>query len=236
LKKVLDDFGPKVAGFLVEPIQGEAGVVVPDEGYLKTCYNLCKQHNVLFIDDEIQTGIGRTGKMLATDWEGFKPDVLVLGKALSGGIMPVSAVLANDAVMSVFTPGTHGSTYGGNPLGCAVSMTALEIIKEEKLVENALRLGEIFRNEMQSLVTKNGLVKKVRGKGLLNALVIDHKHEKMKGKTAYAICQMLKDRGLLAKQTHDYIIRFAPPLVITEQQLRECMDIIKTTITDFEKQ
>lgn len=235
LRKILDDFGPKVAAFLAEPIQGEAGVVVPEDGYLRECFDLCKQHNVLFISDEIQTGLGRTGKMLCSEWEGVRPDVVLLGKALSGGVYPISAVLADESVMSVFTPGTHGSTYGGNPLACAVSFAALEALMEEKMTENAQRLGVIFREEMNKLVTGKGIVQQVRGKGLLNAIVINDKHDKMKGRSTYEICQDMKSRGLLAKQTHDNIIRFTPPLVMTEEQLRECTGIISDSIKAFEE-
>ncbi|MEO1435228.1 MAG: ornithine--oxo-acid transaminase [Bacteroidota bacterium] len=229
LEAALED--PNVAGFMVEPIQGEAGVVVPDEGYLKTAYELCKRKNVLFIADEVQTGIARTGKMLACDHEGFQPDILILGKALSGGVLPVSAVLANDEVMLSIKPGEHGSTYGGNPLACAVAMEALRVVKEEKLEENAERLGNIFRSRMQQLVEKSERVTLVRGKGLLNAIVIDEDEE---SETAWNICMKLRDNGLLAKPTHGNIIRFAPPLVITEAQLNTCCDIIEKTILEFE--
>ncbi|KAL9652481.1 hypothetical protein ABK040_000053 [Willaertia magna] len=236
LKELLEKFGPNVAGFLIEPIQGEAGVRVPDEGYIQECYKLCKQHNVLFICDEIQTGLGRTGKLLCYEYsldktKGEKPDILVLGKALSGGVFPVSCILADNAVMDVFTPGTHGSTYGGNPLGCATSIAALDVLQEEKLTENAYRLGEIFRAECQELV--GGIVEKVRGRGLLNAFVMNH--NKMHGKNSYDLCCRLKECGLLAKQTHDNIIRFAPPLVMTEEQLRECIGIIKKVVREFEQ-
>ncbi|MEL6340228.1 MAG: ornithine--oxo-acid transaminase [Myxococcota bacterium] len=218
LERALEN--PNVAGFMVEPIQGEAGVVVPDEGYLKKAHELCRAKNVLLICDEVQTGLGRTGKMLASDHEGVKPDVLILGKALSGGFLPVSAVLTDDAVMEVIRPGEHGSTYGGNPLACAVAMTALEVLRDEKLTENAAAMGEIFRAELRKL--DYGWVQTVRGKGLLNAVVIDPEHKK----TAWEICLALKDAGLLAKPTHDHIIRFAPPLVIDEEQLRAGLDII----------
>lgn len=223
---------PNVAGFMIEPIQGEAGVVVPDEGYLRRAYDLCQKNNVLFIADEIQTGIGRTGKLLACDYEGFKPDILILGKALSGGVLPVSAVLARDEIMLTIKPGEHGSTYGGNPLACAVATTALEVIIEEGLIENAFRLGEIFRSRMQELVEKSGLVNLVRGKGLLNAIVINDGED---NSTAWNICLKLKDNGLLAKPTHGNIIRFAPPLVINEPQLAECCDIIEKTILQFDQ-
>lgn len=220
-----------VAGFMVEPIQGEAGVVVPDEGYLKKAYDLCRKNNVLLIADEVQTGIARTGKLLACDYEGFKPDILILGKALSGGVLPVSAVLARDEIMLTIKPGEHGSTYGGNPLACAVAQAALEVITDEHLVENAFKLGEVFRKRMNQLVDKSGLVKLVRGKGLLNAIVINDKED---SDTAWRICLKLKENGLLAKPTHGNIIRFAPPLVITEVQLHECCDIIEKTIIEFE--
>jgi ornithine--oxo-acid transaminase len=226
LEKALQD--PHVAGFLVEPIQGEAGVFVPDEGYLKKAYDLCKSKNVLFIADEVQTGIARTGRMLACDWEGVKPDVLILGKAVSGGVLPVSAVLANDEIMLCIKPGQHGSTFGGNPLACKVAIAALEVVKEEKLTDNAERLGKIFREELKKI--KSERVELVRGKGLLNAVVI----KPMNGKTAWDVCLALKDNGLLAKPTHDHIIRFAPPLVINEQQLLEAVEIIKKSILSFD--
>ncbi|NUQ22804.1 MAG: ornithine--oxo-acid transaminase [Saprospiraceae bacterium] len=229
LEEALKD--PNVAGFMIEPIQGEAGVVVPDEGYLKKAYELCKKSNVLFIADEVQTGLARTGKMLCCDYEGVKPDILVLGKALSGGVLPVSAVLANDEIMLTIHPGEHGSTYGGNPLACAVALEALEVIKEENLAENAFQLGNYFREYMQhNLVEKTDIVKLVRGKGLLNAIVIDDEEE---GQTAWQICLKLADNGLLAKPTHGNIIRFAPPLVMTLAQMAECCEIIEQTITDF---
>ena len=219
---------PNVAGFLLEPIQGEAGVFVPDEGYLKKCYDLCKKHNVLFIADEVQTGVARTGKMLACDHEGVRPDILVLGKAISGGAMPVSAVLADDEIMLTIKPGEHGSTYGGNPIACRVSMAALQVVKDEKLAENSERLGRIFREEMSNV--KSERVELVRGKGLLNAVVI----KPMNGKTAWDVCLALRDNGLLAKPTHNHIIRFAPPLVITEAELREAIAIIMKTLEEFE--
>lgn len=228
LAKAIAD--PMVAGVLIEPIQGEAGVFVPDEGYLKEVAELCKKHNVLFIDDEIQTGVGRTGKMLAADHENVKPDILILGKALSGGVYPVSAVLANDHIMEVITPGTHGSTYGGNPLGTKVTMTALQVMKDEKLTENAAILGEIFRERMNLLTQKSDLVTLVRGKGLLNAIVINDSPE---GSMAWDLCLKLRDNGLLAKPTHGNIIRFAPPLVMTEEQLHDCCDIIEKTVMAF---
>jgi ornithine--oxo-acid transaminase len=226
LAKALED--PNVAGFLVEPIQGEAGVFVPDEGYLKSAFEMCKAKNVLFIADEVQTGIARTGKMLACDWEGFKPDVLILGKALSGGVFPVSAVLADDAVMMVIKPGEHGSTFGGNPIACKVAMAALTVIREEKLVENAQAMGIIFRDELRKI--HSPMVELVRGKGLLNAAVI----KPMNGKTAWDVCLKMRDNGMLAKPTHDHIIRFAPPLVINEQQIREAVDIISKSLKSFE--
>ena len=229
LEEALED--PNVAGFMVEPIQGEAGVVVPDEGYLRKAAELCRKKNVLFIADEVQTGIARTGKLLACDHEGFKPDILILGKALSGGVFPVSAVLARDEIMLTIKPGEHGSTFGGNPLACAVAMAALKVVKDEKLAENAERLGQIFRQRMQdNLVDKTNLVTLVRGKGLLNAIVIDDEEE---SKTAWNICLKLLENGLLAKPTHGNIIRFAPPLVMTEEQLHECCDIIEKTIIEF---
>jgi ornithine--oxo-acid transaminase len=226
LEKELQD--PNVAGFLVEPIQGEAGVYVPDEGYLKKAYELCKAKNVLFIADEVQTGIARTGRMLACDWEGVKPDVLILGKAVSGGVLPVSAVLANDDIMLCIKPGEHGSTFGGNPLAGKVAIAALSVIKDEKLTENADRLGKIFRDELEKI--KSDRIEVVRGKGLLNAVVI----KPIKGKTAWDVCLALRDNGLLAKPTHDHIIRFAPPLVINEAQVLEAVEIIKKTILSFD--
>lgn len=221
-----------VAGFLVEPIQGEAGVYVPDEGYLSEAFELCKANNVLFIADEVQTGIARTGKLLAVDHENIKPDVLVLGKALSGGMYPVSAVLANDEVMNVIKPGQHGSTFGGNPLAAAVAMTALDIVEEEKLAENAERLGKLFREELNKYIATSNICTLVRGKGLLNAILINDTEE---SQTAWNICLKLRDNGLLAKPTHGNIIRFAPPLVMTEEQLLECVNIITTTLQSFEK-
>ncbi len=220
--------GPNVAGFLLEPIQGEAGVYVPHEGYLKKAYDLCKAHNVLFMADEVQTGIARTGKMLACDHEGVRPDILILGKAISGGLMPVSCVLADDEIMLTIKPGEHGSTYGGNPIAAKVSMAALQVIKDEKLEENAERLGKIFRERMKAI--KSDMVEIVRGKGLLNAVVITPKN----GKTAWDVCLKLRDNGLLAKPTHEHIIRFAPPLVINEEQLIEAIGIIEKTLKEFE--
>jgi len=220
-----------IAGFLVEPIQGEAGAYVPDEGYLKKCYNLCQKHNVLFMADEVQTGIARTGKLLACDYEDVHPDILILGKALSGGVYPVSAVLASSEIMDVIHPGQHGSTFGGNPIAAAVAISALEVIRDEKLAENALALGEIFRNEMHNLCNTSKIASSVRGKGLLNALVINNEGHK---NLAWDICMKLLENGLLVKPTHTNIIRFAPPLVITENQLFECVDIITKTIKEFE--
>jgi len=227
LENALKD--PNVAGFLVEPIQGEAGVFVPEDGYLKTAFDLCKKNNVLFIADEVQTGLGRTGKMLACDHEGVRPDILILGKALSGGVMPVSAVLADNDIMLCIKPGEHGSTFGGNPLACKVAIAALKVLKDERLAENADRLGKIFRNEMKKLEQEHEMVELVRGKGLLNAVVIKPRN----GKTAWDICLALKENGLLAKPTHEHIIRFAPPLVITEDQIMEAVEIIHDTLKSF---
>lgn len=230
LKEALQD--PNVAGFMVEPIQGEAGVVVPDDDYLYKAYQLCREKRVLFIADEVQTGIARTGKLLCCDHHGFKPDILILGKALSGGVFPVSAVLARDEIMMTIRPGEHGSTFGGNPLACAVAMAALEVVKDEQLAERAETLGKIFRERMQKeLVEQSELVSLVRGKGLLNAIVINDDEE---SDTAWNICLQLAENGLLAKPTHGNIIRFAPPLVMTEEQLHECCDIIIKTIVSFE--
>ncbi|MCF2874989.1 MULTISPECIES: ornithine--oxo-acid transaminase [unclassified Tenacibaculum] len=221
-----------IAGFLVEPIQGEAGVYVPSEGYLAAAKALCEKHNVLFIADEVQTGIARTGKMLAVDHENVKPDILILGKALSGGAYPVSGVLANDNIMNVIKPGNHGSTFGGNPVAAAVAIAALEVVKEESLAENAERLGKIFREEIGAFTEETDLVNSVRGKGLLNAILINDTEE---SSTAWDICIKLRDNGLLAKPTHGNIIRFAPPLVMNEEQLRDCISIIKKTISEFKK-
>jgi len=226
LEKALED--PDVAGFLVEPIQGEAGVYVPEEGYLKKAYSLCKKHNVLFIADEVQTGIARTGKLLACDHEGVRPDILILGKALSGGAMPISAVLADDDIMLTIKPGEHGSTFGGNPLAAKVAIAALEVVREEKLAEKAERLGKIFRDEMRSV--KSEMIELVRGKGLLNAIVIRPKN----GKEAWDVCLAMMEQGVLAKPTHGHIIRFAPPLVITEEQLRDAIARIAKAIKQFE--
>ena len=216
-----------VAGFMVEPIQGEAGVFVPDEGFLKGAQKLCKAHDVLFIADEVQTGIARTGKLLAVDHEQVKPDILILGKAISGGVFPVSAVFANDAIMLCIKPGEHGSTFGGNPLACKVAIAALEVVKDEMLAENSERLGQILRRELEAI--DSDMITLVRGKGLLNAIVIKPKD----GKEAWDVCLKLRDNGLLAKPTHGDIIRFAPPLVMTEEQLMECVEIIKKTILSF---
>jgi len=216
---------PNCAAFMVEPIQGEAGVVVPDAGYLKGVRNLCTKYNVLFIADEVQTGLGRTGKMLCCDHENVKPDILILGKALSGGVLPVSAVLASHEVMLTIKPGEHGSTFGGNPLACAVATAALSVLRDENMVENAAQMGEIFRKRMSAI--QSPLITEVRGKGLLNAIVIKPFGN---GKTAWDVCLALMDNGLLAKQTHGDIIRFAPPLIINEAQMQEACDIIETTI------
>lgn len=225
LEKALED--KNVAGFLVEPIQGEAGVIVPNEGYLASAYKLCKDKSVLFIADEIQTGLARTGKLLACDHENIKPDILLLGKALSGGVMPISAVLANDEVMLTIKPGEHGSTFGGSPLACKVAMAALEVIKDENLAKNADTLGKLLRAELKKI--ESPMIETVRGKGLLNAIVITPKD----GKTAWDVCLALKENGLLAKPTHDHIIRFAPPLVITEKQILECVEIIGESLATF---
>jgi ornithine--oxo-acid transaminase len=220
---------PNVAAFMLEPIQGEAGVVVPDEGYLSKAYDICKRNNVLFIADEVQTGLARTGKMLACDYEEVRPDILILGKALSGGTMPVSAVLCDDYIMLNIKPGEHGSTYGGNPLACAVAMEALQVLKDEKMAENAFYLGNILREELAAI--EGNMITAVRGKGLLNAIVIKN----VEGKTAWDVCLKLAENGLLAKPTHGDIIRFAPPLSITESELMECVNIIKNTIKSFEE-
>ncbi|HCE54511.1 MAG TPA: ornithine--oxo-acid transaminase [Lutibacter sp.] len=219
-----------IAGFLVEPIQGEAGVYVPAEGYLSKAKALCEKYGVLFIADEVQTGIARTGKLLAVNHENVIPDILILGKALSGGVYPVSAVLANNHIMDVIKPGQHGSTFGGNPLAAAVAIAALKVIKDEDLAENADKLGKLFRSEMQKFIATQTLIKLVRGKGLLNAIVINDTED---SSTAWDICLKLRDNGLLAKPTHGNIIRFAPPLVMNEEQLLDCVSIIKKTITEF---
>ena len=223
---------PNVCAFMVEPIQGEAGVVVPDEGYLAGIRALCTKYNVLFIAEEVQTGIARTGKMLACDFEDARPDILILGKALSGGVLPVSAVLADNEVMLCIKPGEHGSTFGGNPLACKVAQAALEVVTDEKLAEKAEHLGKIFRDELQQRLGHLNIVSKIRGKGLLNAIVINDTED---SSTAWDMCMSLRDNGLLAKPTHGNIIRFAPPLVITKEQLLECISIIENTIKSFEK-
>ncbi|ESU20283.1 ornithine--oxo-acid transaminase [Flavobacterium enshiense DK69] len=223
---------PNIAGFLVEPIQGEAGVYVPSEGYLAKAKELCEKHNVLFIADEVQTGIARTGKLLAVHHENVKPDVLILGKAISGGVYPVSAVLADDAIMNVIKPGQHGSTFGGNPIAAAVAIAALEVVTDEKLAENAERLGKIFRSEIGKYIETSNIATLVRGKGLLNAVVINDTEE---SDTAWNICMALRDNGLLAKPTHGNIIRFAPPLVMNEEELLDCVSIIIKTLKQFEK-
>jgi len=231
LKEVLEN-NSNIAGFLVEPIQGEAGVFVPEENYLSQCNALCKQHNVLFIADEIQTGIARTGKMLAIDHENIQADILILGKAISGGVYPVSAVLANNEIMNCIKPGNHGSTFGGNPLAATVAMAALDVVKDENLEQNAEYLGKIFREKLTEFIQTNDLVTLVRGKGLLNAIVINDSEE---SSTAWDICIALKNNGLLAKPTHGNIIRFAPPLVMTEIEILDCISIIIETITNFKK-
>ncbi len=243
LKKALES-NKNVAGFLVEPIQGEAGVFVPSDGYLKSAKELCEEHNVLFIADEVQTGIARTGRLLATcgncscpdkhcsGTPEVKPDILILGKALSGGAYPVSAVLANDAIMGVIGPGNHGSTFGGNPVAAAVGMAALDVVKDEKLAQNAFELGELFRGELNTFIPTCNIVTKVRGKGLLNAILINDTED---SSTAWDICMALKENGLLAKPTHGNIIRFAPPLVMTKEQLLDCITIIKDTLRQFEE-
>jgi len=230
LRNALKD--TNVAAFLVEPIQGEAGVFVPDDNYIKEAYQLCKDNNVLFVADEVQTGVARTGKLLAVNYSDIKPDILILGKAISGGVIPVSAVLADNNIMEVIKPGTHGSTFGGNPLACVVATAALEVVEEEKLAENADKLGKIFRKAMQELVERTELVTLVRGRGLLNAIVINDNEE---SSTAWDICVALKENGLLAKPTHGNIIRFAPPLVMTEEQMQDCISIITNTLVNFIK-
>jgi len=221
-----------IAGFLVEPIQGEAGVYVPSEGYLAKAKELCQKYNVLFIADEVQTGIARTGKRLAVDHENVKPDILILGKALSGGVYPVSAVLSNDEIMNVIQPGQHGSTFGGNPVAASIAIAALEVVKEEKLAENTGKLGKIFRSEIKKYIENSSIATLIRGKGLLNAIVINDTSE---SETAWNICVRLKENGLLAKPTHGNIIRFAPPLVINEEQLLDCVSIIVETLKEFEE-
>ena len=221
---------PNVAGFMVEPIQGEAGVVIPDASYLLNAFRLCQKHNVLFIADEVQTGIARTGKMLCCDHFGFRPDILILGKALSGGVLPVAAVLCDDEIMLTIKPGEHGSTYGGNPLACAVATEALKVVLDEKLSEKSEKLGQIFRKRLEEIKAKYPIITLVRGMGLLNAIVIDDTEE---SETAWNICLELANSGLLAKPTHGNIIRFAPPLVIEETELLECCDIIESVIAKF---
>jgi len=229
LREALKD--PNVAAFMVEPIQGEAGVVVPDENYLRNAYEMCKDSNVLFIADEVQTGIGRTGKMICCEHHGFKPDILILGKALSGGVFPVSAILASDEVMLTIKPGEHGSTFGGNPVACEVAMAALRVIKDEKLSENAHNMGVIFRDKIQTYINSSNIVEKIRGKGLLNAIVIKDDEN---SDIAWNICLKMAEKGLLAKPTHGNIIRFAPPLIINEDQLNNCIEIIISSLRDFE--
>ncbi|AZA87975.1 ornithine--oxo-acid transaminase [Chryseobacterium shandongense] len=231
LEEVLNRESDSIAAFLVEPIQGEAGVYVPDSGFLKSASELCKKYNVLFIADEVQTGIARTGKLIACHHEDVQPDILILGKALSGGMYPVSAVLANNEIMNVIKPGQHGSTFGGNPIACAVAVAALDVVQEEKLSERAEELGKLFRSEIEKLIEKTELITKVRGKGLLNAILINDTPE---SSTAWNICLQLKENGLLAKPTHGNIIRLAPPLVITEEQLLDCVKIIEKTIHSFQ--
>lgn len=232
LAKVLEDEAQHIAAFLVEPIQGEAGVYVPDEGYLKNASELCKKHNVLFVADEVQTGIARTGKLIACHHENVQPDILILGKALSGGMYPVSAVLANDNIMQVIHPGQHGSTFGGNPLACAVAVAALDVVEEEKLSERAEELGKFFRAEIQKIIAKTDLIYQVRGKGLLNAILVNDTPE---SPTAWNLCMQFAENGLLAKPTHGNIIRLAPPLVITKEQLLECVAIIEKVILNYKK-
>ena len=227
LKTYLEKHGKNVAAFIVEPIQGEAGVFVPDDGYLKACYELCKQHNVLFVADEIQTGIARTGKLLACDYENVRPDMLILGKALAGGVLPVSAVLADREVMLTIKPGQHGSTFGGFPLACTVATAALQVVKDENLAQRAYDLGKIFRDELKKI--DNPMLKLVRGKGLLNAIVVEPKNNY----EAWDVCLKLKDKGILCKPTHRHIIRLAPPLVITEEQLLDCVGIIKSVFDEL---
>ena len=229
LKESLKD--PNVAAFMVEPIQGEAGVVVPDDNYLKDAYELCKESNVLFIADEVQTGIGRTGKMLCCDHHGFKPDILILGKALSGGVFPVSAILASNEVMLTIQPGEHGSTFGGNPVACKVAIAALNVIKDEKLDLNAEKMGIIFREKLQLYIDKSNIVEKIRGKGLLNAIVIKDEEN---SDIAWNMCLKMAENGLLAKPTHGNIIRFAPPLIINKLDLNHCIDIIIKSLKEFE--
>ena len=232
LEEVLKNDAQNIAAFLVEPIQGEAGVYVPDENFLKNASELCKKYNVLFVADEVQTGIARTGKLIACHHENVQPDILILGKALSGGMYPVSAVLANNEIMNVIKPGQHGSTFGGNPIACAVAIAALNVVEEEKLSERAEELGKLFRAEIEKLIEKTDLITKVRGKGLLNAILINDTPE---SSTAWNLCLQLKENGLLAKPTHGNIIRLAPPLVITEEQLLDCVNIIEKTILEYKR-
>jgi len=234
LESALTTYGNRVVAFVLEPIQGEAGVVVPKEGYLRECFELCRQHNVLFVADEIQTGLCRTGKMLACDWEGVHPDVVLLGKALSGGLLPVSVVLSSKEIMLCIKTGEHGSTYGGNPLASAVGIAALQVLKDENLEERALVLGERFRNRLQEMVNKYDFVEGVRGKGLLNALIIKAAPESSGESWAWQFCLRLAENGLLAKPTHDHVIRLAPPLIITDKELDECLTIIEKTLIEFE--
>lgn len=231
LKEIIEKDAGTICGFLVEPIQGEAGVNVPSDGYLSACYEICQKHNVLFIADEIQTGIARTGKMLAVDHENIKPDMLILGKALSGGAYPVSAVLADDSVMGVILPGQHGSTYGGNPLACAVAMEAMRVVLDEDLAQKAEKSGQIFRSEMEKLIEKYDFLKAVRGKGLLNAVLINDTPE---SSTAWDLCVALMNNGLLAKPTHGNIIRFAPPLVISEDELQTAIELMDKTFMEYQ--
>ncbi len=227
LEKILEEQGKNIAAFIVEPIQGEAGVFVPNENYLKDCYDICKKHNVLFVADEVQTGIARTGRLLCSDFAGIKPDIIILGKAISGGVLPVSAVLSSKEIMLTIKPGEHGSTFGGFPLACAVAKAALEVIIEENLTEKAEEFGKIFRSEMNKI--DSPLIELVRGKGLLNAIIIRPKN----GIEAWDVCIKLKENGLLAKPTHGHIIRFAPPLVITKDELMKSIEIIKRTILEL---
>ena len=232
LEETLANDSENIAAFLVEPIQGEAGVYVPDEGFLKSASELCKKYNVLFIADEVQTGIARTGKLIACHHENVQPDILILGKALSGGMYPVSAVLSDDEIMNVIHPGQHGSTFGGNPIACAVAVAALDVVEEENLSERAEELGQLFRNEIEKLIEKTDLITGVRGKGLLNAILINDTPE---SKTAWNLCLALRDNGLLAKPTHGNIIRLAPPLVITEEEILDCVAIIEKTVLEFKR-
>ncbi|KAI2895358.1 hypothetical protein CBS147343_8911 [Aspergillus niger] len=229
LRKAFQQAGPNLAAFLIEPIQGEAGIIVPDDSYLQAVRALCDEHNVLLISDEIQTGIGRTGKLLCCEWSGIKPDLVLLGKAISGGMYPVSCVLGRRDVMLTIEPGTHGSTYGGNPLGCAVAIRALEIVRDEGLVGNACRLGEIFRDGLRKI--QSPIIQEVRGKGLLNAIVVDR--GAANGHTAWDLCLLMKDKGLLAKPTHQNIIRLAPPLIVTEDEIKRALAIIEEAIAEL---